>query len=96
MRTICSEETNTTGYIEIQRAFIAHCWKSVIILSGGAIEAILMDLLLQKQSAALAATKAPKGKSDISRWDLAGFDHGVGHPLQLLYDTKAPRSQNSN
>jgi len=58
-------------YIEIQRAFIAHCWKSVIILSGGTIEAILMDLLLQKQSAALAATKAPKGKSDISRWDLA-------------------------
>ena len=24
-----------------------------------------------------------------------GFDHGVGHPLLLLYDTKAPHGQNS-
>ena len=23
-----------------------------------------------------------------------GFDHGVGHPLLLLYDAKAPRGQN--
>jgi len=46
-------------YIEIQRAFIAHCWKSVIILSGGTIEAILMDLLLQKQSSALRCLKMP-------------------------------------
>lgn len=58
-------------YIEIQRAFIAQCWKSVIILCGGAIEAILMDLLLQNPSGAQAAAKAPRGRSDISRWDLA-------------------------
>ena len=25
-----------------------------------------------------------------------GLDHGVGHPLLLLYDVKAPNSQNSN
>ena len=25
-----------------------------------------------------------------------GFDHGVGHPLQLLYDAKAPSGKNSN
>jgi hypothetical protein len=24
-----------------------------------------------------------------------GFDHGVGHPLLLLYDTKAPHGQKS-
>jgi len=58
-------------YIEIQRAFIAHCWKSVILLSGGAIEAILMDLLLQNPSSARRSVNAPKGKSEISRWDLA-------------------------
>jgi len=32
----------------------------------------------------------------LSPYTIRGFDHGVGHPLQLLYDTKAPRSQNSN
>src|SRR5262249_17793383 len=58
-------------YIEIQRAFNAQCWKSVIILSGGAIEAILTDRLLQNQSAAMTASKAPKGKTDITKWDFA-------------------------
>jgi hypothetical protein len=57
-------------YLEIQRAFTALCWKAVIILSGGAIEAILTDLLLQNESKAKAATKAPK-KPDITQWDLA-------------------------
>jgi hypothetical protein len=27
---------------------------------------------------------------------LLGLDHGVGHPLLLLYDIKAPNGQNSN
>jgi integrase/recombinase XerD len=27
---------------------------------------------------------------------LKGFDHGVGHPLLLLYDAKAPIGKNSN
>ena len=27
-------------YLEIQTAYVARCWKSVIMLSGGAIEAI--------------------------------------------------------
>jgi hypothetical protein len=60
-------------YIEIQQAFVAHCWKSVIILSGGAIEAILMDLLMKNQSAAFGAAKAPKTKSDIATWDLVNL-----------------------
>lgn len=57
-------------YTEIQRAFIARCWKSVIILSGGAIEAILTDLLEANASRATGSQKAPKQK-DITRWDLA-------------------------
>jgi hypothetical protein len=58
-------------YTEIQRAYVAQCWKSVIILSGGAIETILLDLLQQNQGMAMAASKAPKGKLDMTRWDLS-------------------------
>jgi hypothetical protein len=56
-------------YAEIQRAFIAQCWKSVIILSGGTIEAILTDLLLHNAARAVSATSAPKQR-DVSRWAL--------------------------
>ena len=59
-------------YEEIQRAFIAGCWKSVIILCGGSIEAILTDLLLVNKTAALSAKSAPKS-NDITRWDLSGL-----------------------
>ncbi len=57
-------------YEEIQRAFISNCWKSVIILCGGSIEAILTDLLLTNKTAAMSAKSAPKGH-DITRWDLS-------------------------
>ena len=57
-------------YLEIQTAYVARCWKSVIILSGGAIEAILTDIALQNATQAKAATSAPK-ESDVTRWDLA-------------------------
>jgi len=57
-------------YAEAQRAFIAECWKSTIVLAGGMIEAILSDLLLANQTLVTGATKAPKNP-DISRWDLA-------------------------
>jgi len=57
-------------YVEIQKAFISQCWKSVIILCGGAIEAILLDLLVSDETAAKAAKSAPKNP-DITRWDLA-------------------------
>ena len=56
-------------YGEIQKAYIATCWKSVIILSGGAFEAILADLLLQNQAKAKASAKAPS-VGDITKWDL--------------------------
>ena len=57
-------------YAEIQRAFIAECWKSVIILSGGAIEAMLVDLLEQNRTSAQTAASAPKS-TELSRWVLS-------------------------
>jgi hypothetical protein len=57
-------------YIEIQRAYVAQCWKSVIILSGGSIEAILLDRLLRNEPSAKDAKSAP-AKPDLTRWDLS-------------------------
>jgi hypothetical protein len=56
-------------YDEIQRAFVSRCYKSVIILSGGAIEAILLDLLLKNPGSAHQSPEAPK-QPDLTRWDL--------------------------
>lgn len=59
-------------YLEIQRGFVAECWKSVIILCGGAIEALLVDLLSQDLPSATAAKATPKRDSnDPSRWGLS-------------------------
>jgi hypothetical protein len=69
-------------YSEIQRAFIAQCWKSVLILSGGAIEAILTDLLKNNEATALTAKSAPKG-NDITHWDLSQLIR-VAVELQLV------------
>jgi hypothetical protein len=57
-------------YGEIQRAYISKCWKSVIILCGGAIEAILTDLLIYHDTEAKQAKSTPN-KPDISQWDLS-------------------------
>jgi len=57
-------------FSEIQRTYIAKCWKSVIILSGGAVEAILTDILLANSGKAQSASNAPS-KSDITRWELS-------------------------
>lgn len=67
LRTIIERD-----YAEIQKAYISECWKSVIILCGGAIEAILTDLLIQNETAAKAAKSARKN-SDITRWDLSNL-----------------------
>lgn len=70
-------------YSEIQRAYIAQCWKSVIILCGGAIEAILIDLLIQKETEAKSAKSAPPKNSDITRWGLSNLI-GVAVELSLV------------
>jgi len=59
-------------YAEIQKAYISECWKSVIILCGGTIEAILTDLLISNETAAKDTKSAPKN-SDITRWDLSNL-----------------------
>jgi hypothetical protein len=57
-------------YGEMQRAFMAQCWKAVIILSGGGIEAILTDVLGEDIAATRAAKNAPN-EADIRKWDLS-------------------------
>lgn len=56
-------------YKEIQKGVISGSWKSVIILSGGALEAILLDLLQKNSSMALSSDKKPQ-KQDLSEWAL--------------------------
>lgn len=56
-------------YLEIQRSVIASNWKSTILLCGGSIEAILLDLLGSKSSEIIESLKAPP-ESDINKWDL--------------------------
>ena len=56
-------------YGEAQRAYISECWKSVIVLCGGMIEAVLADLLIQNEKLAKSLPGAPKN-GDITRWDL--------------------------
>lgn len=57
-------------YVEIQKAFVSECWKSVIILAGGALETILLDLVRRDEAKAKASRKAPT-EPNVTRWDLA-------------------------
>jgi hypothetical protein len=57
-------------YVELQKVFITGCYKSTIILAGGCIEAILLDLLMSNDAAARASAAAPRNH-DMTRWDLS-------------------------
>lgn len=69
-------------YSEIQRAFLTQCWKSVIILCGGTIEAIFTDQLKTRETEAKSSKLAPS-ESDITRWDLSQLIN-VAVDLQLV------------
>lgn len=56
-------------YNEVQKNMISNNWKSAIILSGGSIEAILLDLIQNNVDLAKSSGKAPK-ESSLLRWDL--------------------------
>lgn len=56
-------------YQEIQRGIISGNWKSTIILSGGAIETILLNILLDNSEPALTSEKAPS-EADLNKWHL--------------------------
>ncbi len=71
-------------FSEIQRASSSGCWKSVIILCGGSIEAVLADLLMDNPVQAMASTKAPN-KKDITRW---GFSDLIAVCVDLKLVTK--------
>jgi hypothetical protein len=55
-------------FVELQNAAASRCWKSVILLSGGIIEAVLTDLLERNETRAKATKKAPKEELDIRSW----------------------------
>jgi hypothetical protein len=69
-------------YLEIQRAYLAQCWKAVVILCGGLVEAILIDLCLSNSLQAVGATVAPKQR-DITRWTLSELV-SVARELKLI------------
>lgn len=56
-------------YQELQRGIVNGNWKSSIIISGGSIEAILLDLLMRNAAAATSSSKAPR-ESELNKWDL--------------------------
>lgn len=64
------QEILSRDYQDIQKNIIASSWKSAIILSGGSIEAILLDLLTLNENIAKSSSKAPPNKSDLDEWEL--------------------------
>jgi len=65
------KEIAERDFKELQLAWISRSWKSVIILSGGLLEALLLDTLLQDQKSALACPKVPKKKPNLMEWNLS-------------------------
>jgi hypothetical protein len=57
-------------YEEAQRGHVSRSWKSVILLCGGLIEALLLDALSREPTKALNAKAAPKGKG-LDLWVLS-------------------------
>jgi hypothetical protein len=64
-------------------ALNASCWKSVLILSGGILEAIVLSKLSRRRSKAFKAKAAGGGKTDLNSWTL-GKMITVGKELNLF------------
>ena len=58
-------------YRDIQKCLEAECWKAVIILCGGCLEAILYDVLKQREAQALQSTK--HGRGALEDWTLENY-----------------------
>ena len=56
-------------YIWVNKCLAVEAWKPVIILSGGLIEALLLDRLLAGENDVKSSSEAPK-ESDIKKWSL--------------------------
>lgn len=59
-------------YQEVQRNMISRNWKSAIILSGGSIEAILLDLIQNNADLAKSSDVAPN-EANFLKWDLSSL-----------------------
>lgn len=70
-------------YFELEKARFMGCWKSVIILAGGSIEAILLDVLKANESAARSSSKAPQNKPSIEQWGMEELVN-VAEDLKLI------------
>jgi hypothetical protein len=55
---------------ECRRALNAECWKSVLILSGGILETVLLSLLMRRRKKARATVAGSKANPDITKWTL--------------------------
>lgn len=54
---------------EVQRVREVKAWKSCVILCGGILEGVLLDVLKRDEQEAKSAYKG-KGKADLDHWDL--------------------------
>ena len=76
-----------TDYEELQAAFRAKCWKSVIVLAGAVMEGLLLDRLKRNQALAISANKAPKdNKTNLDKWRLTDLIN-VATELKLISST---------
>lgn len=76
-----------TDYEELQAAFRAKCWKSVIVLAGAVMEGLLLDRLKRDQALAMSANKAPKdNKTNLDKWRLTDLIN-VAIELKLISST---------
>lgn len=55
-------------YVWVNKCLAVEAWKPVILLSGGLIEALLLDALSVDIDKARSSSKAPK-ESDLKKWD---------------------------
>lgn len=75
----------------VERAIQNGEWKAATVLAGSVIEALLLWGLSQDTKSALAAANAPKGKSDLGRWDLVDLITVAGE-LKLIGDQTAKQA----
>lgn len=72
-------------YVEMLRVQQARAWKAAIVLAGGVLEGILVDLIGRHADRARKARRAPE-EADIARWNLGDL---INVALELRLVTQA-------
>lgn len=75
----------------VERAIQNGEWKAATVLAGSVIEALLLWGLSHDTKSAVSAANAPKGKTDLGRWDLVDLIK-VAHDLKLIADHTAKQA----